>query len=209
MQGVDKLLLPVAGRPVLEHAVEPFQRSTLVGPIALVLRADLVEAWRGRARALGWEKVSAVVPGGARRQDSVLAGLRALGRCDWVLVHDGARPCVTEEVIVRGLEAARETGAAIAAVPAKDTIKAVDARGFVTATPPRESLWLVQTPQVFRYDILWKAYEAGGPDVTDDASLVEAAGYRVRVFMGDYRNIKVTTPEDLAAVEGFLRGARA
>ena len=207
MQGADKLFVAVAGKPLLAHCVGPFQKSPNVDRIVLVLREDLVEQWRRRAGEQGWDKVTAVVAGGSRRQESVLAGLQALGSCDWVLVHDGARPCVSEEIIGRGLEAARETGAAIAAVPAKDTIKAVGPGEVVTATPPRKSLWIVQTPQVFRYDIISKAYQNHDREVTDDASLVEQAGYQVRVFMGAYTNIKVTTPEDIAVAELFLKSA--
>lgn len=206
MQGVDKLFADVAGKPILAHTIDRFQASPLVACIAVVLRAERVEEWRDRARAAGWRKIVAVVAGGERRQDSVLAGLRALGECDWVMVHDGARPCVTEEIIQRGLEAARETGAAIAAVPAKDTIKTVGAGGTVTGTPARESLWIVQTPQVFAGQVLRSAYEVATGTVTDDASLVEQAGVKVKVFMGDYRNIKLTTPEDLAVARLFLDG---
>ncbi len=205
MQGADKLFIEVAGRPVLAHTVQRFHDSPVVGRICLVTRADAGAEWRDNVRELGWRKVVAVVSGGARRQDSVVAGLRALGPCQWVMVHDGARPCVTHEIILRGLEAARETGAAIAAVPAKDTIKTVAPDGVVTGTPPRETLWQVQTPQVFRYDILLQAYAAAHGDVTDDASLVEQAGHRVKVFMGAYTNVKVTTPEDVAVVDLFLR----
>ena len=205
MQGADKLFVTVAGKPLLAHCVEPFQRSPQVDRIALVLRPELLDEWRRRVRDLGWDKVTAVVAGGARRQDSVLAGLRGLGPCAWVLVHDGARPCVTEEIIQRGLEAARETGAAIAAVPATDTIKTVGPGDVVTETPPRDALWAVQTPQVFRYDVLEESFRGADLQVTDDSSLVEQAGYRVKVFMGAYTNIKVTTQEDIAVAELFLR----
>ncbi len=205
MGGADKIFAPVLGRPVLAHAVETFESAPAVAAIVLVLRGDLVRQGETLVRDQGWSKVVSVVAGGARRQDSVKAGLEALPRCGWVLVHDGARPCVTQEIIARGLEAARATGAAIAAVPAKDTIKVVGPDQTVVETPDRGGLWLVQTPQVFRYDILCAAYAAADATVTDDASLVERAGHRVRVFMGAYDNIKVTTPEDLALAELFLR----
>ena len=205
MQGIDKLLVPVHGKPLLAYAVEPFQRSSLVDRVVLVLSQESVEEGRRLAKSQGWEKLTALVVGGARRQDSVGAGLQALGPCEWVLVHDGARPCVDEALIERGLEAARETGSAIAAVPAKDTIKVVGPDGVVAATPARDSLWLVQTPQVFRYDIIQRAYKQLDEEATDDASLVEGLGYQVKVFMGSYANIKVTTPEDIATVELFLK----
>ena len=216
MGGVDKLFTPVLGKPLLAHAVDAFQSSPHVDAIVLVMRDELLGQGESLVGERGWDKVIEVVSGGQRRQDSVQQGLAALGRFswgryawgrydDWVMVHDGARPCVTQDVIARGLEAARETGGAIAAVPAKDTIKAVDRDRLVTDTPPREDLWQVQTPQVFRYDIIQAAYASGGNDATDDASLVERAGHRVKVFMGAYENIKVTTPEDLPLAELFLR----
>lgn len=204
MRGTDKLLVHVAGRPLLDHCVEVFQRSPSVDSIVLVLRETLVDTWREGIAVKGWRKVKEVVPGGARRQDSVLAGLRALGECEWVMVHDGARPCITEEIIRKGLDAVLETGGAVAAVPVKDTIKTVGEAGIVHETPPRDALWAVQTPQVFQYEILLRSYQAAVGDATDDAMVVEAAGHKVKVFMGSYRNIKVTTPEDIAIVEIFL-----
>ncbi|MBM3944622.1 MAG: 2-C-methyl-D-erythritol 4-phosphate cytidylyltransferase, partial [SAR202 cluster bacterium] len=137
-------------------------------------------------------------------QDSVRNGLAAVTESDWVVIHDGARPCVDTATLERGLAAARETGAAIAAVPVKDTIKVVDSRNTVVTTPSRDTLWAVQTPQVFRTRLLIEAHDAVRDDVTDDASMVERNGGVVKVFMGSYDNIKVTTPEDLAIAEAFL-----
>ncbi|MBF8299110.1 MAG: 2-C-methyl-D-erythritol 4-phosphate cytidylyltransferase [Dehalococcoidia bacterium] len=207
MEGVDKLLADVHGAPLLDRTVQFFQESSLVDDIVLVLRPELVLEWRDRAKRHGWSKITAVVGGGTRRQDSVAAGLSSLARCDWVMIHDGARPCVTEGILLRGLEAAEETGAAIAAVPAKDTVKLVRDDLVVESTPIREAVWLVQTPQIFAFDIISKAYQTSDHDVTDDASLVEQAGFKVKVFMGAYTNIKVTTPDDLELVETFLRGS--
>ncbi len=204
MQGIDKILTPLLGKPILAHSVQQFEESPLIQEIVIVMRADLVPMGEAMARQFGWRKVTAIVSGGARRQDSVKAGLFALSLCDYVMIHDGARPCVTEAIIARGLEAAKETGGAIAAVPAKDTIKQANAAQVITATPARESLWLVQTPQVFQYDIIVSAYSANDVDVTDDAMLAERMGHTVKVFMGAYDNIKVTTPEDLAMAEVFL-----
>ncbi|MSQ26154.1 MAG: 2-C-methyl-D-erythritol 4-phosphate cytidylyltransferase [Dehalococcoidia bacterium] len=210
MGGIDKVFSPLRGQPVLAWSVGAFHRLAEISSIALVLRADLIPQAQSLVRQRGWTKIAAIVPGGARRQDSVLAGLDALGACDIVLVHDGARPCVDAATILRGLDAVSRGGAAIAAVPAKNTIKVVDAQHRVIATPDRSTLWQVQTPQVFHYAILRAAYARAGADahagagVTDDASLVEQAGHPVTVFMGSYRNIKVTTPEDLAIAEAFL-----
>lgn len=130
-----------------------------------------------------------------------MAGLEVLGKCDWVVIHDGARPLVSTDLIERGLEAARETGAAVAAVPVTDTIKVAGEDRIVQYTPSRESLWAVQTPQVFRFDIITKAYKKVTGDVTDDASLVEKAGHQVKLYQGSYENVKITTSDDLALVK--------
>jgi 2-C-methyl-D-erythritol 4-phosphate cytidylyltransferase len=149
-------------------------------------------------------KVAHRVPGGRRRQDSVREGLKA-GGCDWVVVHDGARPLVTPQLIEAGLAAAQETGAAVCALPAQDTVKRVDEEGRVVRTLDRRRLWLVQTPQVFRYDMLLDAHERSRQPATDDAALVERLGQEVRVFPGSPRNLKVTTPDDLALAEALLK----
>ena len=151
-----------------------------------------------------WDKVAEVCPGGARRQDSVARGLEKLKDCDWVVIHDGARPCVTPQLIELGLAEARKTGSAIAAVPVTDTIKTVGPDKLVTDTPQRSNLWSVQTPQIFRFDIIQAAYTKIQEDVTDDASLVEKMGFRVKAFMGAYENIKITNPQDLATAEWIL-----
>jgi len=128
----------------------------------------------------------------------VKEGLKQIKACDLVVIHDGARPFLTPDLIEDGLKAARRTGAAVAAVPVKDTIKLADSRKLVKQTLSREELWAVQTPQIFSFDMIIRAYENLTTEVTDDAAAVERLGYRVQLYMGDYRNIKVTTPEDLA-----------
>lgn len=203
MGGVDKLFAPLAGRPLLLHTLAAFQESPLVDRVALVLSAANLEDGQQLVEEAGLAKVTALCLGGQRRQDSVRAGLNALGPHRWVVIHDGARPLVTPELIQRGLAAAQETGCAIAALPVADTVKKVVA-GFVERTLPRQGLWAVQTPQVFRYDILRHAHDAAQGDVTDDAALAERLGYRVKVYMGSPRNLKVTTPEDLTLAEALL-----
>ena len=153
----------------------------------------------------GWTKVAQVCAGGRRRQDSVAAGLAEITDCDWVLIHDGARPFVTPELIKRGLESAKETGAAAAAVPVTDTIKLAGDDRIVRETPPRRYLWTAQTPQVFRFALITEAYRKAKGDVTDDASLVERAGYKVKLYMGSYGNIKITTPDDLTLAEVIVQ----
>ena len=208
MAGVDKQFVSVGGRPLLWRCLEALQRCADIDAVALVLSERNLEAARAMASDNGWEKVTAVTTGGARRQDSVRRGLETLGRCEWVVVHDGARPFVDASMVARGLEAARETGAAVAAVPVKDTIKVADDGMNVIETPPRDRLWAVQTPQVFRRDVLAEAHRRVSEDVTDDAAMVERIGVRVKLFRGSYANLKVTTPEDVAMAGAILRGRR-
>jgi len=205
MDGVDKIFAAVAGKPLLWHVLRVFQACDGVDQVVVVLSDASVERGLRLVEEGGFSKVTAVCAGGPRRQDSVAEGLKRLDRCDWVLIHDGARPCLTVDLVERGLKEARQTGAAIAAVPLKETVKVVDAEGRIESTPRRESLWAAQTPQVFRLDLLEEAYRKTTQEVTDDASLVEASGHKVRVYMGLYDNMKVTTPEDLALAETILR----
>jgi 2-C-methyl-D-erythritol 4-phosphate cytidylyltransferase len=205
MGGVEKIFAIIDGKPLLAHAVEAFQRSPIVDSIVIVLAKDKVGIGLDLVKKFGWNKVAAVCPGGARRQDSVSEGLNRLGKVDWVMIHDGARPCVTQDIIERGLEAARESGAAIPAMPVADTIKIVSPDFYVKDTPPRAQLWAVQTPQVFRFDILSEAHRKAKGDVTDDAGMVENLGHKVKVFRGSYTNIKVTTPEDLIIAEAIIK----
>ncbi len=205
MGGVDKLFSPIAGKPLLAYVIDVFQICTSIHQVVIVLN----EANLGQGKRLiqegKYSKVTHICPGGQRRQDSVAQGLKLLSDCEWVVIHDGARPCLSLDLVERGLEEAEETGAAIAAVPVKDTIKMVEAGGVVLQTPRRADLWIAQTPQVFRFDIIMQAYRQGNYEASDDASLVEALGYKVKVYMGSYDNIKVTTPEDLALAEIILR----
>ena len=201
MGEVDKMLALLGGKTILARVVDAFQRCNLIDQIVVVVNKQSVEKCQQLVTKQGWSKVTYVCPGGERRQDSVAAGLSRLSHCEWVVIHDGARPLVTEELIQRGLIEARGTGAAVAAVPVKDTIKVAGDDQIVRETPPRNNLWAVQTPQVFRFDIITEAYRQVKTEVTDDASLVEQLGYRVKLYMGSYDNIKVTTPDDLALAE--------
>ncbi len=201
MGGVDKMFALLGGRPVLSRVIDVFDQCQPVGQIVVVVAEKNVERCRQFVAEQGWSKVTKVCPGGRRRQDSVAAGLSQLKDCDWVVIHDGARPLVTEELIQRGLAEARETGVAVAAVPVTDTIKIARDDGTVRETPPRDNLWAVQTPQVFRYDIINEAYRQITAEVTDDASLVERLGYTVKLYMGSYDNIKITTPDHLTLAQ--------
>ena len=201
MGGVDKVFALLGGEPILARVVDAFQGCNPIDQIIVVLSEQNLERGQQLVAEQGWPKVIDVCAGGQRRQDSVAAGLRRLSNCDWIIIHDGARPLVTVDLINRGLEAAKETGAAVAAVPVTDTIKLAGDDRIVHQTPPRQNLWAVQTPQVFGIKIITEAYSRASGDVTDDASLVEQLGYRVKIYMGSYDNIKITTPDDLALAE--------
>jgi len=212
MGGVDKVFASLCGQSVLERVITTFQKCARIDQIVVVLSQRNLERGQRMVALDDWRKVSDVCVGGSRRQDSVLAGIKRLDHCDWVVIHDGARPLVADELIERGLDAAMETGAAVAAVPVTDTIcmrepmSNVAGEGyFVQQTLPRSRLWAVQTPGVFRMDILKKAYRQATGEFTDDSSLVEQLGYRVRLYMGSCDNIKITTPDDLFIAEMLLR----
>ncbi len=205
MGGVEKIFANLAGKPLLAHTVDVFQRCPAIDQLVIVLsKQRLDEGWR-LVKEHRWSKVSEVCPGGARRQDSVKEGLGRLSGCQWVVIHDGARPCLSQGLIEEGLSEARQSGAAIPALPVTDTIKVVSSDHFVTKTPLRQRLWSVQTPQVFRFDIINEAYRKAQGEATDDATLVENLGYKVKVYPGSYTNIKVTTPEDLILAEAIFR----
>ena len=203
---VDKVFLPLLGLPLLAHTVSVFEQCPFVAEIVLVLGEHNLEKGRDLAARQGWRKLKHICLGGERRQDSVKAGLDRLPSCEWVMIHDGARPCVTAELVAAGLARARETGAAVPAVPVSDTVKRLDQDGFIVETPPREELWAVQTPQVFRADLLRRAYLGSMDAATDDASLVERLGHRVSAFPGSPENIKVTTQLDMLLAEAILSG---
>ena len=205
MAGQDKIFAELGGRPLLAWSVDVFENCPSVHQVVVVLGQQSVDRGRRLVADSGWTRVSDVCAGGDRRQDSVREGLSRLKGCDWVVIHDGARPCLTVELVEQGLQEAMKTGAAIAAVPVSDTIKAVLPDNRVERTVPREALWSVQTPQVFRLDVIRRAYQDIAGDVTDDAGLVEQTGCPVRVYPGSRQNIKVTTPEDLALAAAILK----
>jgi len=205
MGGIDKVLAPLGGRPVISYVLAAFDGCKSIDHIVLVVNEKSLKACQQLIAKEGLAKPIKVCVGGKRRQDSVAAGLKQLKDCRWVVIHDGARPLVTKELIEEGLKAARETGAAVAAVPVTDTIKTANDDQVVLETPIRQKLWAVQTPQVFRFDIITEAYRKAKGEVTDDASLVEQAGYKVKLYMGSYDNIKITTTNDLLIAEVLLK----
>lgn len=205
MGGADKLFALLNGKHVLGRVLEVFQSCPVVDRIVLVLsRENLVRGEDLRKQA-DLSKLTDIIPGGERRQDSVIAGLGLLPECGWIVIHDGARPLVTPEIIERSLEEAQETGAAVAAVPVTDTIKVAGDDLLVQGTPPRGNLWSVQTPQTFRGEIIRQAYDALKYEVTDDARAVEIAGGKVKLFTASYDNMKITTAGDIALAEILLK----
>ena len=205
MSGVDKVFAELGGKPLLARVLDAVQECDAVDKIVIVLGRENLKRGRELIKGRRWAKVVTVCQGGKRRQDSVKEGLKQLTDCQWVVIHDGARPLFSCEMIERGLAEAQETGAAVAAVPVKDTIKIATPDGFVRDTPQRGTLWAAQTPQVFRFDLISQAHERITEDVSDDATMIERLGYKVKIYMGSYENIKVTTPEDLALAEIILR----
>jgi len=205
MNGVDKLFAPLGGKPVIVRTVNLFQTSEFVDQIILVIAEGNSDTVNILVVNEGWSKVSAVVTGGERRQDSVAAGLKSIRDCPWVVIHDGARPLAPRGLILSGLIAAEETGSAVAAVPVTDTIKVVEEDMLIKGTPPRRFLWAAQTPQVFRYAIILKAYLDLELEATDDAALVERLGFPVKLYPGSYDNIKITTPSDITVAEALWR----
>lgn len=205
MGGIDKVMAPIGGEPMIVRTVRAFQNCDAIKQIIVVTRQDLIVPIMDLCH--GFDKVCSVMVGGKSRQESVEIGLGALSRdMKLVAVQDGARPLITWEVIDRAVRAANTYGAAAPAIPVKDTIKVVQG-GLVASTPDRSTLRAVQTPQVFDVDLLrgaLKKAKEDGAAVTDDCSAVELMGMSVKMVEGDERNIKVTTPMDLKTAELLL-----
>ena len=206
----NKVFLPLLDKPILRYSIEAFLGRSDVAEVVVICAAHETEEMEMLVAPYRKTKPVKVVVGGSERQYSVANALRAVDRkSELILVHDGARPLVTDAVVQSVIDGAREHRASIAAVPVKDTIKTVDGQGMVVDTPPRSTLFAVQTPQGFDAQLLFDAYARAEEDGflgTDDASLVERLGVRVATAQGDYQNIKITTPEDLIIGEALLKG---
>jgi 2-C-methyl-D-erythritol 4-phosphate cytidylyltransferase len=206
---LSKQYLSLGGVPLLVHTLNVFEKCPLIDALLVVVQPPDVEAVRtGMLPRWNLKKLAGVIPGGKERQDSVRAGIEALDRdAGLVVIHDAVRPFITVGLIENCIRAAEEEGAATVGVPVKDTVKEVAADGRVMRTCDRDLLWLTQTPQAFRRDIIEDAHRAAVRDGyrgTDDTSLVERLGITVRMIRGDYGNIKITTPEDLVIAEALL-----
>ncbi len=205
MNGVDKIITPLLGRPLLDYSLERLAESESIDSIVLVAGEGNTEAVRSIALEAPTNKITAVCTGGSRRQDSVRAGLEHVGDASHILVHDGARPLIDAPLVSRAVRSMSHHCAAIAAVPVKDTIKTADDDMSVVRTVPRNQLWAIQTPQIFEANLFRTAHLSIDADVTDDATMVEMLGYQVKLFMGSYENLKVTTPSDIIVAEAILR----
>lgn len=208
---VQKQFLKIQGHPVLYYSLKCFERSPLIQNIIVVTGKDMISYCEKEIiEHYGFKKVTAVIAGGKERYDSVYKGLLACKDCEYVFIHDGARPFITEEILERGMFGVRETGACVVGMPSKDTVKVSDETDFVRETPDRKRVWTIQTPQIFAYDLIKKAHESirqkDMTSITDDAMVVEQeTGVKVRLVEGSYQNIKITTPEDLDVAEVFLK----
>lgn len=219
---VAKQYMPLGGRPLIWYALQAIEESSVIDECILVAgREDILSGYVREqiVEHYGFRKVSSIVPGGAERYDSVYNALRAItdkkAADGYIFIHDGARPFLTEEILERCFAEVERTGACVAGMPVKDTIKIINAAGYAAQTPDRSTLWQIQTPQVFETALITQAYEklmrkreslaAAGVTITDDAGVVELLMERpVKLVEGAYRNIKVTTPEDIVVAEAFL-----
>lgn len=204
-----KQYLSLGGMPLLVYSLKVFQHLECIREVILSVPASDVDyCWREIVKPFGLEKVTQVVAGGSRRQDSVRNGLEAISdQPDGVLVHDGVRPFIDQQIVRNVIDCAGQTGAAVVAMPIHDTVKRVNHSGIIQETLKREELWQIQTPQVFRYNWLVEAHnqaELHQWDVTDDAALIERMGYPVSVVEGSCFNIKMTKPDDLVLGEAIL-----
>lgn len=210
---VKKPYLMLGDKPILSRTIERFEQNSVIDEIIVIVdESDVTTCGEDVISPFNFRKIRELVAGGETRQVSVFNGIQALSDdIDFVVIHDGVRPFIDDDIIFRCLEASAECGASVAAVPVKETIKVANRNLFIDHTPERDLLWRVQTPQVFRYSLLVEAYNKAitdGIDAPDDASLVEKLGHPVKLVMGSYRNVKLTTPEDLLLAETLLKEER-
>ena len=207
---MPKQYMELLGQPVIYYSIKAFEDSP-VDEIVIVCSADYIEYFRHSIiEKYGFKKVKAIVQGGKERYNSVYEGLKAANGTDYVLIHDGARPLVSADIIKRSMQAVKEYRACVAGMPVKDTIKIADEDGYAKLTPERSKVWQIQTPQSFSYPLVYEAYRKMLADedsaITDDAMVVERmTNQPVKLIEGNYRNIKITTPEDMLIAEMYLK----
>lgn len=209
---IQKQFLELGGYPVLYYALRAFQNCPWINDVILVTGKEEIAYCRENiVEYYHFDKVKTIVEGGKERYHSVQKGLSACCDTDYVFIHDGARPFLTQQILERGLECVKKWDACAAGMPSKDTVKITDEAGVVQSTPDRRNVWIVQTPQVFSYGLAAESYEKAlkgdCSDLTDDAMVVEKYGdHPVKLYQGSYKNIKITTPEDLPIAEILVSG---
>ena len=207
---ISKPFIPIFGKPILAYTIEKFERCKLIDKIYLTVNSEEKELCsRNIIMKYNFSKVQELVDGGETRQDSIYNGLKALDKdTDIVVIHDGARPLIKETIIQDSIETAQKYGAAVTAIPIKDTVKKCGKDFFINKTLNREEIWRAQTPQTFRYDLILPAYDQAYEYkylTTDDAAIIERYGNKVKLIIGSEENIKITTPFDIIVAENFLK----
>jgi len=207
---ISKPFIPVSGKPILAYTIEKFERCRLIDKIYLIVSREEKELCsRNIILKYNFSKVQELIDGGETRQDSIYNGLKALDKdTDIVVIHDGARPLIEETIIQDSIETAQKYGAAITAIPIKDTVKKCGKDFFINKTLNREEIWRAQTPQTFKYDLILPAYHKAYKDkclTTDDAAIIERYGHKIKLIIGSEENIKITTPFDIIVAENFLK----
>lgn len=213
---VKKQFMELGGKPLIYYSLKAFEESLIDDIVLVVSRGDIDYVKKDIVDKYHFDKVTAIVEGGLARYHSVRLGLQAAAPdCDYAFIHDGARPFVNRDIILRALQAVKEYKACVVGMPAKDTIKIADEKGFAASTPDRNFMWTIQTPQAFSYKIILELYQrldreegdlmAKGINITDDAMVVEYyTDTRIKLVEGSYDNIKITTPEDIAVAQAIL-----
>ncbi|MDD5015513.1 MAG: 2-C-methyl-D-erythritol 4-phosphate cytidylyltransferase [Atribacterota bacterium] len=207
---ISKPFIPISGKPILAYTIDKFEKCKSINKIYLIVSPEEKEiCHKDIILRYSFSKVQELVNGGDTRQDSIYNGLKVLDKdTDIVVIHDGARPLVEEAIIQDSIEKAQKYGAAIVAIPIKDTVKKSENNFYINKTLNREKIWRAQTPQTFKYDIILPAYHQAYKDkylATDDAAIVEKYGHKVKLIIGPEENIKITTPFDLIVAEVFLK----
>lgn len=207
---IQKQFLLIKEKPVLFYSISCFQECPFIDEVIIVTAKESITfCGEEIVKKYGFTKVHQIVAGGKERYDSVYQGLLAAKECDYVFIHDGARPFITQAILQRALEAVREYQACVVGMPSKDTIKIADDNHMVLSTPNRKNVWNIQTPQVFSYPLILNAHrdirKRSLENITDDAMVVESVTQcSIKLVEGSYENIKITTPEDISVAEGFL-----
>lgn len=206
---IQKQYMLLGGKPVLFYALDAFEKSRVDEIILVVGKGEIEYCRKEIVEKYKFHKVTKIVEGGKERYHSVYEGLKAIDTADYVLIHDGARPFINQQILVRAIEAVKQYQACVVGMPVKDTIKITTEDGFSKETPERKHVWMIQTPQCFSYPLIFDAYQKmlqnEDTTITDDAMVLEKVkGLPVKMVEGSYRNIKITTPEDLLVAEAYL-----